>query len=465
MSLRKQKIIRGFIILLLGVPLTACSIAQQPAAHLTEEILDTNMPTAIQTQPADEGTSLATIITENSATAETISTPAPPEPGTYPLAIAFVSPDLNAYYWNESLSSAVPLSTTGDVQETVVSPDGSQVLLIRSADWVNYQVDVINADGTNLRTLLTPADFDLLPRPEGSLSSAPAHIAWIPRSKQIAMTTQSYFEGPGSQTGQHLFIIDPDSGRMSALLSIPEVWRWDFTYSPDGSKLLISKPDGVDLYSQDGNLLHQDLFTYPFVNTASDYAWIANPSWSMDGTSVIIVVPPQEPWEIPMADSSIWYWNENLPAARLIREEVMRYQATGMASTSPDLAKVLYLAPIGTDEAPTVTIKLFNTVEMASTNIAEGEIYTLPSWSTDGSRFYYHDQSSGSFIVDVEGVAIQLPAFSNVNTAIWVDKFRIVGASGSEDGWRLLLGGSGITTQVIYSSGLTANPIRFSVNR
>ncbi|MBP8997790.1 MAG: hypothetical protein KBG10_05840 [Anaerolineaceae bacterium] len=465
MSLRKQKIIRGFIILLLGFPLTACSLAQQPAAHLPEDVLDTKVPTAIQTQPADEETSLPAIITENSAIAETISTPAPPEPGISPLAIAFVSPELNAYYWNESLSSAVLLTTTGDIQETIVSPDGSQVLLIRSGDWVNYQVDLINADGTGLRTLLTPADFDLLPRPEGSLSTVPAHIAWIPRSNQIAMTTQSYFEGPGSQTGQHLYIIDPDSGRMSALLSIPEVWRWDFTYSPDGSKLLISKPEGVDLYSRDGNLLYQDLITYPFVNTASDYAWIANPSWSMDGTSVIIVVPPQEPWEIPMAESSIWYWNENLPAAKLIGEEVMRYQATGLASTSPDLAKVLYLAPTGTDEAPTVTLKLFDMVEMSATNIAEGEIYTLPSWSTDGSQFYYHDQSSGSYIVAVDGAAIRLADFSNANTAVWVDESRLVGASGPEGGWRLLLGGSGITTQVIYSSGLTDNPIRFSVNR
>ncbi|HOV07445.1 MAG TPA: hypothetical protein PLV27_09330, partial [Anaerolineaceae bacterium] len=143
----------------------------------------------------------------------------------------------------------------------------------------------------------------------------------------------------------------------------------------------------------------------------------------------------------------------------------MRYQATGLASTSPDLAKVLYLAPTGTDEAPTVTLKLFDMVEMSATNIAEGEIYTLPSWSTDGSQFYYHDQSSGSYIVAVDGAAIRLADFSNANTAVWVDESRLVGASGPEGGWRLLLGGSGITTQVIYSSGLTDNPIRFSVNR
>ena len=462
MSLRKQKFIGELMLLTLAILLAACNPARPPEENLAEDTLHTSTAATLQPPPTEEGTSLPTIIPENPTASETSLAPGQ---GTYPLAIAFVAPDLNAYYWDESLTSPVLLTNTGDVQEVVVSPNGSQVILIRSSDWVSYQVELINSDGTGLRTLLTAADFDLLPRPENSLYSAPAHIAWIPGSNQIAMTTQSFFEGPGSQTGEHLFVLDPASGKMNALLSIPEVWRWDFTFSPDGSKMIISKPEGIDLYNRDGSLLYPDLITYPFINTASDYAWIASPTWSDDGTSIITVVPPQEPWAIPMAESSIWYWNEKSSAAELTWKAVMRYQATGIASTSPNLAKVLYLAPTGTEENLSTSLKLFDLAKRTSTTIAAGDIYTLPSWSTDGSRFYYHDQSTGSFIVNAEGGAIQLPEFSKVNTAIWVDKSRIVGASGSEGGWQLLLGGSGISTQVIYSSTLTDNPIKFSVNR
>jgi len=67
--------------------------------------------------------------------------------------------------------------------------------------------------------------------------------------------------------------------------------------------IAISRPEGVDIYNADGTLMIADLITFPFVNTASDYAWIPQPIWSTDSTAMVVVVPPQEPgrspWQIP----------------------------------------------------------------------------------------------------------------------------------------------------------------------
>ena len=52
---------------------------------------------------------------------------------------------------------------------------------------------------------------------------------------------------------------------------------WKFTYSPDGSKIAISLPTGIATYNADGSLLEENVLIYPFVNTASEYAWVASP--------------------------------------------------------------------------------------------------------------------------------------------------------------------------------------------
>ena len=47
---------------------------------------------------------------------------------------------------------------------------------------------------------------------------------------------------------------------------------WQFAYSPDGSKIVASLPDGIDLYKSDGTALAPSkFFTFPNVNTASEY--------------------------------------------------------------------------------------------------------------------------------------------------------------------------------------------------
>ena len=55
------------------------------------------------------------------------------------------------------MAAPIALTTSGDVESAIVSPDGTQVAFTRSTDWTNYTLEVINSDGSNLRSLILPA--------------------------------------------------------------------------------------------------------------------------------------------------------------------------------------------------------------------------------------------------------------------------------------------------------------------
>jgi len=143
------------------------------------------------------------------------------------------------------------------------SPDGSLIAFTRTTDFQTYSLDVIRADGANHRTLFSHDQFLALPRPEGTLGTAPAQLAWIPNSHRIAMSVRIVLNGPGSVVGNDLLVINAEDGTVSTLLSEKESWQ--FAFSPDGSKIAVSLPDGIDLFDSNGKLLHPP--------NSSDFHW------------------------------------------------------------------------------------------------------------------------------------------------------------------------------------------------
>lgn len=450
--------------LIIVVILTSCGIAQ-PSGVPSEDSINTSVAATVnsQFQPTNQP---VIAVTPDLPTSEPTAVPEPSEaPNINPLAVAFVSPEHNAYFWNESLSAPVQLTTSGDVQSAIVSPDGTQVVLVRTMDWISYSLDLVNSDGSGMFTLIPPAGFDVLPRPADTLNSAPAHVSWVPGTDQVALSTRIVLEGPGTSNGSSLYLINTNNGTLTTLMDISSSWSWDYEYSPDGSRIAVSRPEGVDLYSSDGTLLVKNVITYPFVNTASEYAWLAKPIWAPDGNAFVAIVPPQDPWASPPADSSVWYWESGASAAVMKFRTPMTYWPMEIAAVSPDLAKILYLVRSGEPEENLYALKLINIDGSGTQEIAIDQIYNLPDWSTDGSKFYFHSDTGGAILGNLDGSLSSLPAFSQVRNVSWIDSEQFIGSAGSGTSRQLLLGSTTAPPRVIYSVTSSGDQITFTINQ
>ena len=395
-----------------------------------------------------------------------LATVAPsPAPVVYPLKVSFVSPDRDLYVWDESMPTAQKRVDTGDVSGSAISTDGTLVVYTRTSDFFSYSLEVINFDGTGQRVLMDAAAFAALPRPPSSVSLSPSQMVFVPNSHTLAFNTRVQYEGPGLAFSPVLYRIDVDAGTISNILNVGEAWK--FTYSPDGSKIAISLPTGVGTYNADGTTIDDNILTYPFVNTASEYAWVASPVWSADSTQMMVAVPPQDPWTEPVGNGSLWRVAADGMSGEQTLSTTMIYYPGGFGYVSPDLSKVIYFTRFGAPADNTYTLHTANVDGTNNVAYVNGLFDQPVSWSPDNTRFFYTDRvgdARNSYIGTLGALPALIPDISNAGDSKWIDANRYLvstlgGGSGS-----LLLGTVGAPTGVIYS-GTGDNFLNFSVNR
>lgn len=458
----------SIVLLMIAMISSACGLST-PNGVPSDDFIATSVAATINAQPgapAEPSVTESPTLPTLEATDASAPAPAPVTPSTsYPLSVAFVAPDKNAYYWNETLSAPIALTTSGDVEEALVSPDGLQVAITRSTDWISYTLDVVNSDGTNRRTLIPPSGFDTLRRPSEAVASVPNQLAWVPGTRTLAMTTRITYDGPGYQTGESLFLIDTDTSAMRVLFNVDSQWSWHYAFSPDGAKIAVSFPEGLDIYNSSGEKLERPLLVYPFINTASEYAWVASPVWSADSSSLVAVVPPQDPWTIPYGNSSVYRLSVDGMSGELLFDTQMTYWPTQIAAISPDLSKIAFLVQTGSATDNQFTLRLANIDGSGLIDYTTGRIYKVPDWSTDSGKFFYRDEITGAWIGQPGSAPASIPDFNSTRDITWVDANRFIAASGPEGGWKLLLGTIGAPTGVIYTSPVDGERLHFTVNR
>ena len=133
----------------------------------------------------------------------------------FPLCVSFIDASGNLYAWTASAAAPLELVNSGDVVNSYVSPDGNLIAYTRSSDYSSYELDVINADGSNPRTLVSTDQFAALPRPDYATGLAPNKIEWKPGSHLLGMNMQAVLEGPGLMIPDTFYTLDVDSGTFS----------------------------------------------------------------------------------------------------------------------------------------------------------------------------------------------------------------------------------------------------------
>lgn len=386
-----------------------------------------------------------------------------------PVRVSFTTPDGDLYTWTDGMAAPLLLDSAGNICCSYVSPDGSLIAYTRiGPDYYATSLEVINSDGTNQRIMLNAAALAALPRPADALGTEPRQVEWIPGSHTLAMNTRHYFEGPGLFMNENLYLVDADTAAVSTLLNTGQT-TWQFVFSPDGTKLAVTYPTGMRTYNVDGSLIHDPVLVYPFINTASEYAWTAMPVWSPDNVELIARVPPEDPFFSPAAESSLWRVAADGLSGEQLFTGVMRYVISGESGVSPDLVWILFYQPTGPATDNTYQLVLGTTDGTSGVVVATGQVQGEPAWSPDSTRFLFNVGSlptATAYIGDVSGASTPIADFSNAIDFKWMDANRYLAVTNDSHRMRLLLGTVGAPTGVLYDSITPVDGfIHFSINR
>lgn len=308
----------------------------------------------------------------------------------------------------------------------IISPDGSMVLFKRSAGLspagVNrFDLWVVNLDGSNARRLV--AAYELPGEMMGDSGSVhfdrlPYQIAWLPDSSGVVFNSMLAV-GYGEMTFYDLWVADLVSGSVTQVIADGQ--GGNFAYSPDGSKLMVADSTTVSIFDASFENRRQ-LLIYPFVNTASEFAFTPMPVWAPDGSYALVAIPDPtiddnnididagEIWQLPLTGET-----------RLVStfSGYYRYAAISGAIFSPDGLHFAYYS------GPFMKGKLnISTLEGEIVNSFEYGVEVL-EWSTDGSLITLYADTP--YLAGLERAVEELPMHDE--TYGWRADYKWVGPS------------------------------------
>ena len=386
----------------------------------------------------------AAVVDPATNTPEPTSEPIP-EPPPF-LQVVYVK-DGDVWYWDEG-GLNLQLTTLGDVVSVVLSDDGLVAAFVRGADYINEEIGAINTDGTNLRTLVSLADFTTMIAHPDAMSAVPYRMAWAPGTHILAFNTRMTFEGPGLILPDELRQVDADTLALSVLL--PPGQAGDFYYSPDGSKIALVKEDQISVVDADGSN-RIDLLSFPIMITYSEFNYYPPVAWSPGSDALGAVIPPHDPLADPPEFTTVWHLSsDGSPPSTLMTLTTVPFSQT-IATFSPDLNKLAYQTILTPGPPPTVELHISNADGTGDVIYGSGDLQ-FEAWSTDAEHFIYTQNGQNPKIgrlgyptLDYTGVTLML-------SIEWVDETRFLYNNRLSAGWELSLGELGAPIQIIGST-------------
>jgi len=200
--------------------------------------------------------------------------------------IAYISGG-NAWLMEGNTGSRRPIVLNGNLDGWVfeISPDGKWLLFSQSEE----SEETINSMWVvNLIKEGDPIQMNI----ENVIHFA----AWIPDESYgiLYSTVEKSLASPGWQAHNNLIYrsFNDEEERVSPPILLVEEntdglyswWGADFKISPDGDRVLIIKPDGIQLYDLDDQILI-DVFNFSPYQTSGDWAWVPDLSWNQNSKS------------------------------------------------------------------------------------------------------------------------------------------------------------------------------------
>lgn len=412
------------------------TIATRVAGTLGAGNGDPTPTTESTTVPATTETSPPPTVTETSP---------PPTPTPVPLTVVYAGGG-NVKLWQAG-SSTDTLTSSGDVERVKISDDGQIIVFARAVDDNHVELWAVNADGSDMRQLVSSADFDAMTTDPDAVTVTPYRFDWIPGTHRLAFNVSPVFMGPGLLIKKDLRTIDVDTGTVSVLL--PEGQGGQFHYSPDGSQVAVVTPTRISILDADGTN-RRDVLSYPTVSTYSEYAFYPQPVWLPDGSALRVVIPPADPLAEPIPSTKVWH----LPADGSSPTELFSFTSIPPFSDLPTLSengqKLAYLDPLGDITDSNFELHLSNPDGSGNTAFATGNL-RFEGWSPSGTYFVYSENGENPQLGQLGSAPQPISGASKIRELTWINESQFLFRNRESGTWELWLGQRGGSNTLLDS--------------
>jgi Tol biopolymer transport system component len=446
------------IILLISA---ACRAQSTPAAPQPTQGLDVVSSPAVSPTLAASPTA-ALPASETPAPSLTspaaADTPAAPQPTLPALAgelrVAYVK---NGAIWLWSEGGSPRQLTSGDqnISQVNLSPSGEWIAYTHQIGDLHSELWAAPADGSGEYALLDVSALGALD--PSALGTAVVQFEWVPGTHQLAFNTRQVFEGPGTALYNDLRLIDVTTGELSLLF--PPGQGGMFYYSPDGSRLALVTPERIELVSADGSDRAEAL-SFPKVITYSEYELYPVPSWSPDGQSLRVAIPPADPMAEPPQPTTLWLIEAGASPTAIQTGQVATLPFNFFTTLfSPDHAHVAYVSVLGDPADNLWDLRLANANGSGARSIATRPLVSFLAWSPASDWFaFVTGQEQDTHVGSLSGEIRTLPRSPGewIQGLQWISSDQVLYAVGSHlpGEWRLMLATLGQAEILTIDTGL-----------
>lgn len=391
------------------------------------EILPTDPPPTAP--PADTPTPLPT----------EIPTPLPPIDF---LQIVLTNANTDLLLWRETDGALLPILPASGATDLRLSDDGTLIAYRKDLNFGQQELWVVNTEGTNPRLLLgVEALRALEPAALGILIH---QYEWIPNTHTLAFNTLEYIEAPGLFLNDDLHFLDVDLNELTTQLTAGS--GGNFVFSPDGQQYALigqNNDEGlgtISLLNTDGSNIRDDVLTYPYVLTYSEYQYYAEPVWSPDSTFLRVAIPPQDSLGEPEATTLLWEIPTDGSLGVQLGEILTQPFFIGPVQFSPDLTRLAYTRIPDPTDFLNAELVLANADGTEETVFISGNVF-FNAWSPDSQSFVFElSDLQETYWGIVQGSYTLLTESPYVWDVTWIDATRFLFTTQTDTGWQLHLG-------------------------
>ena len=362
----------------------------------------------------------------------------------------------NVWFWEEG-GLGLQLTDTGNVLDVFISDDGQVAVFTASLDLYTEELWAVNIDGSSLRRLVGEGDFAMMVSHQDAVGAVPYQIGFVPGTHRIAFNTRLLFEGPGLVLQDDLWMVDADDpGPPRSILPLGQ--GGGFSYSQDGRKIALVRPDQISVYDPATSVRH-DLFSYPAVITYSEYQYYPPVSWTLDSTALRVVIPPQDPLGDSVSTTQVLHTQTDGTSFALLAELEMVPFFSNEAVLSPDTNRLAYVAPGFSGDPYSGILRIVNADGTESMDYDGGQVQFL-GWSPENRRFIYTVNDS-SYVGEVGSHTVPLHGVTSMRNVSWIDPNRYLYLNRDDTSWELVLGQLGGGPFLIARTAPSGNMISY----